>query len=82
MLEKGDVLVNVVDAANLERNLNFDPAADGIRKTRDLSVEYVGRRFEKGIRIDVKKLEKLLKVSVIPTNGLTGEGVKLLSENA
>jgi ferrous iron transport protein B len=80
MLEKGDVLVNVVDAANLERNLNLTLQLMEYGKPVILALNMWDDALKKGIRIDVKKLEKLLKVSVIPTNGLTGEGVKLLSE--
>jgi hypothetical protein len=39
----------------------FDPAADGIRKTRDLSVEYVGRRFEKRHPYRCKEAGKAFK---------------------
>ncbi len=78
MLKDGDLVINVVDATNLERNLN-------------LTLQLLERQFpvivalniwddtrHRGIDIDVGKLEELLGIPVVPTVGVTGQGVKEL----
>jgi ferrous iron transport protein B len=74
------VIVNVIDATNLERNLN-------------LTLQLISRGFQiivalnmwddahhRGIEIDVAGLSRLLGVPVVTTVGTTGEGVKRLIE--
>lgn len=78
MLKDGDLIINVVDATNLERNLYL--TLELLEK--DIPVVVALNMWDdtkhKGIEIDVKKLERLLGVPVIPTCGLTGEGIKEL----
>jgi len=75
MLREGDVIVNVVDATNLERNLYLTLEL----LERDTPVVVALNIWDdakhKGIEIDAEKLEKILGVPVIPTCGLTGEGI-------
>lgn len=79
-LAEADVVINVVDSTNLERNLYLT-----------LQLQEIGARFvvvlnmwdearHKGICIDAEKLEKILKVPVICTCAITGEGIKELVE--
>ncbi|ACL69265.1 ferrous iron transporter B [Halothermothrix orenii] len=76
MLEKGDLIINVVDATNLERNLNLTLQL----LERDIPVIVALNLFEearhKGITIDVDKLQKLLGVPVIPTEAIKGNGIR------
>ncbi|MCK5178969.1 MAG: 50S ribosome-binding GTPase, partial [Candidatus Omnitrophica bacterium] len=78
MLEKGDVVINVVDATNLERNLHLTLHL----LEKDIPVIIALNIWDdaghKGITIDVKKIEELLGVPVVPTVGVTGEGIKEL----
>ena len=78
MLKDGDVIINIVDATNLERNLHL--TLELLEK--DIPLIVVLNMWDdtkhRGIEIDVEKLEKILGVPVIPTCGLTGEGVKEL----
>jgi len=78
MLGTGDVIINVVDATNLERNLNLtlQLLETGIPMVVALNMwDDVGHR---GIRIDLERLRELLGVPVIPTVAVTGQGIKEL----
>ncbi len=80
MLKEGDLIINIIDATNLERNLYLTLQL----LERDIPVIVVLNMWDdtkhRGIHIDVKKLEEQLGVSVVPTCGLSGEGVKELVE--
>ena len=80
MIEKGDILVNVVDSTNLERNLNLTLQLMTYKKPLVLVLNMWDDAKRKGIVIDVKKLEKILRIPVITTNGVTGEGLDVLPE--
>lgn len=78
MLKDGDVVINVVDATNLERNLYLTLEL----LERGLPVIVALNMWDdtkhRGITIDVEKLERLLGVPVVPTVAVSGEGVKEL----
>ncbi len=78
VLKEGDVVINVVDATNLERNLylTLQLLEKGIPVV--VALNLWDRTKRKGINIDTKKLEKMLGVPVVPTVAVTGEGVKEL----
>lgn len=81
MLAAGDAVINVVDATNLERNLNLtlQLLEKGIPMVVAMNMwDDVGHR---GINIDLKRLEGLLGVPVIPTVAITGQGMKELVES-
>jgi len=81
MLEKGDVVINVVDATNLERNLYLTLQL----LERDVQVVIALNMCDdtkhRGIHIDLDKLGELLKVPVIPTVAVAGQGIKELVES-
>ena len=81
MLEKGDLVINIIDATKLERNLYLTLEL----LERDIPVVVALNMWDdtkhQGIEIDVKKLEEILGVPVIPTCGLTGEGINDLLKN-
>lgn len=78
MLGEGDIVINVVDATNLERNLYLTLQL----LERDVPVILALNIWDEtkhiGIVIEVEKLEKILGVPVIPTVAVTGEGIKEL----
>lgn len=78
ILKDGDVIINVVDATNLERNLYLTLQLLERRVPVIVALNMWDDTKHKGIEIDVKKLEEELKVPVVPTCGLTGEGIKEL----
>jgi len=83
LLESGaDVVVDVVDAANLERNLYLATQlmAMGVKIVLALNMMDVARG--RRIHIDVGILSQLLGVPVVPTNGKKGTGIKELLDSA
>lgn len=80
MIESGDILVNVVDSTNLERNLNLTFQLMDYGKPMVLVLNMWDDAKHKGIKIDTGKLQRLLKIPVITSNGLTGEGLNTLPE--
>ncbi|NQT32276.1 MAG: ferrous iron transporter B [Candidatus Omnitrophica bacterium] len=80
MVESGDIIVNVVDATNLERNLflTLELREKGVPMI--VALNMWDETKHKGIEIDIEKLEEELGVSVVPTCGLTSEGIKELVE--
>lgn len=78
MLKDGDLVIDVVNATNLERNLFLTMQL----LERDIPVIVALNVWDdtkhRGIHIDVKKLEQVLGVPVVPTVAVTGEGMKAL----
>jgi len=75
-LKGADVVVNVIDATNLERNLNLtlQILERGVPTIVALNLWDVATR--KGIEIDVKALEKELCVPVVATVAVSGLGIR------
>jgi len=75
--EKPDVVIDVIDSTNLERNLYL---LTELMELTDRIVVALNMFDEarKKYRIDVKKMEKILGIPVIPTIAIRGEGVKEL----
>jgi ferrous iron transport protein B len=75
-LKGADVVVNVIDATNLERNLNLtlQILEWGVPTIVALNLWDVATR--KGIEIDVKGLEKELRVPVVATVAVSGQGIR------
>jgi len=82
MLDQGDVIINVVDATNLERNLSLTLQLLGKRIPMVIALNLWDEAQHKGIEIDVEAMERYLQVPVIPTVGVTGKGLKELAETA
>lgn len=77
-LKKADIVINVLDSTNLERNLylTLELLEQDIPVIIALNLWDEAKHL--GIHIDEKKLEELLGVPVVPTVALTGEGIKTL----
>ena len=78
MLEDGDLVINVVDATNLERNLNLTLQLLERKTPVIVALNMWDDTRHRGISIDVAELEQLLGVPVVPTVGVTGQGVREL----
>lgn len=78
MLKDGDIVINVVDATNLERSLHLTLhlLEQNIPLVVALNISDDARH--KGIEIDVAKLEAMLGIPVVSTVAVTGEGFKNL----
>ena len=80
MLKDGDVMINVIDATNLERNLYLTHELREKNVPMVVALNMWDETKHKGIEIDIAGLEKHLGVPVVATCGLTGEGIKELVE--
>ena len=81
MAREGDLIIDVVDATNLERNLNLTLQLLQDEKPVVVVLNLWDETRHIGISIDVKRLREILGVPVIPTCAITGEGIKeLVSE--
>jgi len=79
MLQEADIIINVVDATHMERNLYLTLEILGMKKPTIIALNLWDEAKHIGIGIDVRQLEKLLGVPVVPTCAITGEGVKALT---
>lgn len=80
MLRWADLIINVVDATNLERNLFLTLELLEERKPMILALNMWDEAERSGIEIDKKALEEHLDLPVVSTIALTGEGIKELVE--
>jgi len=78
MLNDADVIIDVVDATNLERNLYLTLEILEGKKPVIIALNLWDEAKHIGINIDEKKLEEILGIPVVPTVALTGEGIKSL----
>lgn len=80
--EKPDVIINVVDASNIERNLYLSTQLSelGIPLVIALNMMDVVRKY--GDKIDVAKLEKLLNCKVVEISALRNENLDKLIDVA
>ncbi len=76
MLDEGDLIINVVDSTNLERNLNLTLQLLEKKIPMIISLNFWDETEHKGINIDVEKLQKHFNVPVIPTSATKGIGLK------
>lgn len=81
-VEKPDLVINVVDASVLERNLFFTLQLMELETPMIVALNQVDIAKRKGIEIDTEKLEQLLEVPVIPTVAIKGIGMSQLLERA
>ncbi|MGB8656286.1 MAG: ferrous iron transporter B [Candidatus Zixiibacteriota bacterium] len=78
--QKESIVVNIVDATNLERNLNL--TLQLLKKDVPLIValNLWDEAGHIGVSINVEQLQRLLGVPVVPTVAITGEGMRKLVE--
>jgi ferrous iron transport protein B len=80
--EHPDVVINVVDASVLERNLFFTIQLLEMEAPLVICLNQVDVAKRKGISIDRKKLEQTLGVPVVSTVAIRGEGIYELAKTA
>jgi len=76
---EGDVIINVVDSTNLERNLTLTLELMEQPVPVIVALNMWDDTKHKGIKIDVEKLEEWLGVPVVTTAAVTGEGFARLA---
>lgn len=76
-LENGqvDLILNIIDASNIDRNLYLTMQLKQFKKPIILAVNMIDVAEKKGINIDYKKLEKLLNVTVVPIQASKEQGI-------
>jgi ferrous iron transport protein B len=79
-VERPDVLVNVVDASSLERNLFFTLQLLELEPRMILAMNQVDMAEKKGVIIDPDKLSEELGVPVVPMVAVRGVGLQELME--
>lgn len=75
MFNQADLIINVVDATNLERNLYLTLQILEKKKPVILALNMWDEAAHTGILIDTKKLEQDLGIPIVPTVALSGEGI-------
>lgn len=78
MLPSGDVIIDVVDATNLERNLYLTLQLLEQKKPIIVALNLWDDTKHRGITIDVDRLRDILGVPVIPISARTGQGINEL----
>ena len=78
--EEYDVIINVLDATHLQRNLLLTLELLKLNKKMVLALNMADEAQKEGIEIDVKQLEKIIGVPVILVSANTKMGVEELLE--
>lgn len=80
--ESPDVILDVVDATNLERNLYLTLQLAELGRPLIVALNMMDMLKSRGISIDVQKLEHMLGLPVVPIAASRGTGVKELVNRA
>jgi len=80
--EKPDVVINIVDASNIERNLYLTLQLKELGIPVVIALNMMDVVTSRGDVIDVKKLESFLGMPVVPTSASKGTGVREVVEKA
>ena len=73
--ETPDVIINVIDAGNLERNLYLTTQLIDMNVRMVVALNMYDALLHSGNKLDIKKLSQLLGVPIVPTVSRTGEGI-------
>ncbi|MFX0089025.1 MAG: ferrous iron transport protein B [Promethearchaeota archaeon] len=74
--EKNAIVVNIIDASNLERNLNLTLQILELEVPVVIVLNMLDEAHKRGIDIDHEKLSEILRVPVIPAVATRGKGIK------
>jgi len=78
--EHPDILVVIVDASNLKRNLLFASQIIDLKMPTVIALTMMDLARKKGVEIDVAGLERELGVAVIPINPRKNKGISQLKK--
>lgn len=78
--EAVDLIINIVDASNLNRNLYLTTQLKQFNKPILIAINMVDIANNKGIIIDYKKLEEIFNVKIIPISAAKNIGIVELKE--
>ena len=74
--EKNAIVVNIVDASNLERNLSLTLQILELGVPLVIVLNMIDEARKRGIEVNHKKLSEILGVPVVPTVATRGQGIK------
>ena len=80
--EKPDVVINVIDATSLERNLFFTLQLLELGRPMVIALNQMDLAKKKGISIDIGRLQKILGVPIVPVIATQGMGVHELVDES
>ncbi|MHA1104961.1 MAG: FeoB small GTPase domain-containing protein [Promethearchaeota archaeon] len=80
--EEVDIIINVIDATNLERNLFFTFQLLELKVPMILAINQMDILRRRNINLDFKELERIFKLPVLPVVAVHGMGVHQLLEEA
>lgn len=75
LVREADIILNIVDATNLERNLNLTLQLLQLGKPMLVCLNYWDETAHNGITIDVPALERILDVPVVTASALRNDGI-------
>jgi len=78
--DRPDIVVNILDASALERNLYFTLQLAELESPMIIAVNQMDLAAKKGISIDTEKLSAVLGVPVVPMVAIQGKGIAELSD--
>jgi ferrous iron transport protein B len=81
-VEHPDAILNVVDASALERNLFFTAQLLELEPHLLIALNLIDVAEQRGIRVDVQRLSRILGVPVIPTTATKNIGLHELMDEA
>ena len=73
--ETPDVIINVIDSGNIERNLYLTTQLIDMNVRMVIALNMYDALQNSGNKLDIKKLSQLLGVPAVPTISRTGEGI-------
>ncbi len=76
--EKPDVVIDIVDASNLERNLYLTCQFMELGIPVIIALNMIDVAHSRGVEVDHEKLERLMRAPVVPIIARTGKGVEQL----
>ncbi len=79
LVDRAAVVVNVVDAAHLDRDLFLTLQLTETGVPMVVALNLVDEARQAGVEPDVAELERVLGVPVVPTVAVTGEGLEALA---
>ena len=77
-----DLIIQVADAGNLQSHLELTLELSQLGRPIVLALNHMDEAAKKGLYINIKALEELLGMPVVPTVALMGQGLTLLFERA
>ena len=80
--EQPDLIINIVDASNIERNLYLTHQVVELARPTIIALNMMDIVEKRGEKIDIKKLEKLFGVKVVPISATKNKGLNELIDAA